>query len=189
MKRYKIPDVVGDSLIFETVDGVRGEKRLAVAELYCESPWGPNAAQLQTLRDHCTAALAEVDPSFHNPEQLLAEVRGAFTAAGYMVDTYERLMRAITALIGNNDLASLLDEEDAASAYHNAVERVAQSRALEDAIENLGDGLVADRAGNICTLHGKVIATGDPDDHVWRERIVAIVNAVGDAYIEVEDKT
>lgn len=38
--------------------------------------------------------------------------------------------------------------------------------------------LVADRAGNICTLEGKVLFTGDPLDAC---RIVAVVNSVAEA--------
>lgn len=44
----------------------------------------------------------------------------------------------------------------------------------ESAAKGLG-WLVADRAGNVCTLEGKVLFTGDPEDAA---RIVSLVNAV-----------
>lgn len=71
-----------------------------------------------------------------------------------------------------------------ASHLPEAVILTAKDESLRVAVDSLRDGLVADRAGNICLLDGKVVATGDPDEQVWRERIVEIVNAVGDAYVE-----
>lgn len=56
------------------------------------------------------------------------------------------------------------------------LEREAPGETVEEAARALGY-LVADRAGNICTLEGKMLFTGDPIDAA---RIVAVVNGVLD---------
>lgn len=72
-------------------------------------------------------------------------------------------------------LCSSLAEELVTQAFR--VGRAAAHAKTAEAARELGY-LVADRAGNICTLEGKVLFTGDPADAV---RIVAVVNGVLDA--------
>lgn len=61
--------------------------------------------------------------------------------------------------------------------FLGGLEREAPGETVEEAAQALGN-LVADPTGNICTLEGKVLFTGDPLDAA---RIVAVVNGVLDA--------
>jgi hypothetical protein len=65
-----------------------------------------------------------------------------------------------------------LAEELVTQAYRDGKKRVDPTVAA--VAEELG-WLVADRAGNICTLEGTVLFTGDPEDAA---RLVVLVNAV-----------
>lgn len=117
----------------------------------------------------------------------LESVRKAFVDVGYVVDTQEGLLRHVEAVIGGN-MADRVDWDEARSIYQLAVEQVAQTKVLKDAVESLRDGLIADQAGNLCTLEGRVIATGEPDQAIWRSRIAAIVNAVAEEFNKMESE-
>lgn len=65
----------------------------------------------------------------------------------------------------------------AAEPFLGGLECEAPGETVEEAAKTLGT-LVADRVGNICTLEGKVLFTGDP---LTAARIVAVVNSVVEA--------
>ncbi len=75
-------------------------------------------------------------------------------------------------------LTITLDENAPLSEFNQSA---SGQETLQDALDSLDDGLIADQAGNLCLSDGTVIAIAEPEALVWFQRIAAIVNAVVEA--------
>lgn len=173
--------------------------------------WSPNALQLRALRDRCNAILAQHAAKDVAPGPYRVVRLGDVGAEIIKIESGSDIPNTNKAAViridieGNEDgpawigglddlahLASAID--DVWDRYNPPPETVVKSLAvfatataananeLQEALDSMRDGVVADDAGNLCRLDGRVIATADdPSQVVWLKRIAAIVNAAVEA--------
>jgi hypothetical protein len=200
---HLLPDVDDDKLAITTGPGILGSHKNAVAEFIVADDgvsWCPNADQLRALRDQCSAILAahaakNVAPPPYKLERFVG-IGGAtieVESGGNIHSIAEGAIIRID-IQGNDDGPAWVGGLDDLAFLSSAIDDIWDRynpptpsglplleaplpkellRALDD-MEALGE-LVADKAGNLCTLEGKVIATGDP---LWLRRVANVVNMV-----------
>jgi hypothetical protein len=89
---------------------------------------------------------------------------------------------AILGLVVDTDvderLTITLDENVPLSEFNQSA---SGQQNLQDALDSLSDGVVTDKAGNLCLTSGEAVAVAEPDRIIWLQRIAAIINAVVEA--------
>jgi hypothetical protein len=198
---HELPDVDGDMLSISSGADILGGHKGAIARVYVPCSWCPNALQLRALRDRCNAILAQhaakqVDPGPWKTVQVRSMLSGIaleIESGADIPGAHEGAVIRID-IDGNDDGPAWVGGLDDLAFLSSAIDDIWDRynpptssglplleepsgteilRALDD-MEALGE-LVADAAGNLCTLEGKVIATGEP---LWLKRIANVVNMV-----------
>jgi hypothetical protein len=171
-----------------------------VRDTSCSS-WCPNALQLRALRDRCNAILAQhtakqVDPG---PWKMV-QVRSVLSGIALEIESGSDIPSAHEGAViridiqGNEDGPAWVGGLDDLAFLSSAIDDIwdrycppspsgvplLEEPSSKEVLRTLGDmealgELVADEAGNLCTLEGKVIATGDP---LWLKRVANVVNMV-----------